>query len=432
MIDGSVSIDNDILHSSDIICASTDVLNNKSAENPDLSIILATKDRANLLDQMLTSLGLATCGITCEVVVIAAESHDNTMEVLQDHGVAKIFLEANHLGTGRHSWPQLYNFGFAKAKGRWAMYASDDIVFCKGSLSRAVSLLDDLPKSVAGGIFFYRDIYPESPDWGEDGICFSIGNHLLMNYGLIRMDFFREVEGLDEGYAFYQADSDFSLKAAAAGKPLVPLPGCYLVHNNILDRLKQGNQAHGQRDTERLMKKWDGILPINFPFPYRISSRPDYQLAYELPWRVRELPKGVSEYWRALSYMQRHDYLSAIDYFDRAIDGGCSHWIVLWYMSVALAENKNLHEAKRLLGIVEGSAQGFEQAKILSGQINQELEAKLANSFKHTPADQLTVTIRSKKVLALLHLLGKPLVVYRRGYGIFRRSLNWWKSRYLT
>ena len=73
---------------------------------------------------MLASLKQATEGVTWEMIVVEGGSSDNTLDVLRAHGVRNVYDETQCLGPGRHSWPQLYNFGFSKARGKWAMYAS--------------------------------------------------------------------------------------------------------------------------------------------------------------------------------------------------------------------------------------------------------------------------------------------------------------------
>jgi glycosyltransferase involved in cell wall biosynthesis len=90
---------------------------------------VATKDRAALLDEMLASLKEAADGIDYEVIIVEGGSCDHTRQVLHKHGVTQVYAESEYLGPGRHSWPQLYNLGFSRAHGTWAMYASDDIVF---------------------------------------------------------------------------------------------------------------------------------------------------------------------------------------------------------------------------------------------------------------------------------------------------------------
>jgi glycosyltransferase involved in cell wall biosynthesis/predicted SAM-dependent methyltransferase len=242
----------------------------------DVSIVLATKDRAKLLDMMLSSLKEAAEGIRYEVIVVEGGSCDKTPDVLRQHGITQIYNEAQCLGPGRHSWPQLYNFGFSRACGKWAMYASDDIVFGKESVRRAVDLLNRQTDDVAGGIFFYKNAKAE-PGWDQFGIDFTYGPKLLMNYGLVRLDDFNRVGGLDSLYKFYCADGDLCYKLYQSGKQLIPLPGCFVVHNNVLDVQKKVNVDNSGSDIELYKQKWKHFVSMETPNPRRLLWQDDMQ-----------------------------------------------------------------------------------------------------------------------------------------------------------
>lgn len=131
----------------------------------DVSIVLATKNRAKLLDNMISSLKEAVEGISYEIIVIEGGSSDDTPDVLRKHNITQIYKEEECLGPGRHSWPQLYNFGFSKARGKWAMYASDDIAFSEHCISKALEILNKQNEDVAGGIFYYKNLCSTEPQW---------------------------------------------------------------------------------------------------------------------------------------------------------------------------------------------------------------------------------------------------------------------------
>ncbi len=237
---------------------------------PCLSIVLCTKDRAQMLDEMLTSLENAANRISYEIIVVSGDSSDNTSDVLQKHDVSQIYNEAEHLGAAKHSWSQLYNFGFSKARGKWAMYASDDIIFGKDCISKALEVLNKQSDDIAGGIFFYKNLFPTNHQWADFGIDFTYGQKFLMNYGLLRLDYFRQVHGFDEAYRFYCADSDLCLKLYEKAKQIIPLPGCLVTHNNILDRRKKENLQASNADIELLLKRWRHFVPIQLPNPRRL------------------------------------------------------------------------------------------------------------------------------------------------------------------
>ncbi|MEW6600678.1 MAG: glycosyltransferase [Nitrospirota bacterium] len=224
----------------------------------------------------------AAGGINYEVIVVEGGSSDNTLEVLRKHGVEQVYSEKEHLGEGRHAWPQLYNFGFSRAKGKWAMFASDDIIFNKSCISDAVRMLDEKGPDTAGGIFFYRNAIAD-PGWEMFGIDYTYGQKLLMNYGLVRLDHFREVKGFDEAYGFYCADGDMCYKLYAAGKKLVPLPGSRVIHNNVRDVQKKANlENNSGRDIELYLRKWSTCVSSGLPEPRRLLLEEYVSAEYDI------------------------------------------------------------------------------------------------------------------------------------------------------
>ncbi len=304
----------------------------------DVSIVLATKDRAALLDQMLASLKNAVKNINCELIVIEGGSSDNTLDVLRKHDINNIYSEAEHLGPGRHSWPQLYNFGFAKATGKWAMFASDDILFGENCITNAVVQLNKNGDEVAGGIFFYKNIVAEN-GWDNFGIDFTYGQKLLLNYGLIRLDHFRQVGGLDESYKFYCADGDLCYKFYESGKQLIPLPGSLVAHNNVMDIQKEANAGNSQADITLYKKRWEHFISMETPEPRRLMWQEDLMDALNLPVALQELNSSIEHFWHGLSLMQQNMFEKAVSNMFQAVQSGCKHQVVLKYIEKAAIQS---------------------------------------------------------------------------------------------
>ncbi|MEJ2704217.1 MAG: glycosyltransferase family 9 protein, partial [Sedimentisphaerales bacterium] len=303
----------------------------------DVSIVVATKDRDNLLDEMLASLRDATEGITYEVIVIEGDSSDHTRQILQKHGIAHVYVESECLGPGEHSWAQLYNFGFSKARGRWAMYASDDIIFKKGCIAKAIDILkNQKSQSVAGGVFFYREVIPEYPGWERQGICFALGHKLLMNFGLIQLDVFEKVGGFDETYLFRGADIDLSFKVCKSGRQLIPLAGCLLTHNNVQDELKKKGLQTAQRDHQCLLQKWKDFVPSTLDLPNRLFWEPQLAAAFAMPIELEDGDAGIEHFWHGLGCLQIGQFHEAIKWFSQALNTSCKHWTVFWLVAEAL------------------------------------------------------------------------------------------------
>ena len=307
----------------------------------DLSIVLCTKDRAELLDEMLDSLEEAAAGAAYELMVVKGGSRDNTLDVLRKHGVTGVYSESEWLGPQRHSWPQLYNFGFSKARGKWAMYASDDIVFGPGAVTRALEVLERQKEDVAGGIFFYRNPRPTRQDWAEYGIDFTDGARLLMNYGLVRLESFRRVGGFDEAYRFYCADTDLCHKLYEAGWQLIPLPGCFVTHNDLLDAQKQANADASGRDIELCRRRWSHFIRDDTAVPMRLLWRDDLSEAFDVPADLEKIDSGpgprwgIESFWRGLACFQQGMFGRAEQEFVEAVKSFCDHKQVLWWLAQA-------------------------------------------------------------------------------------------------
>ncbi len=344
----------------------------RSEIHREVSIVVATKDRAALLDEMLTSLAEAADGIDYEVIVVEGGSCDGTRQVLQKHGVTQVYDESQHLGPGRHSWPQLYNFGFSKARGRWAMYASDDIVFEKGSLARAVNLLrSQKSQSVAGGVFFYKEIIPDYPGWERQGICFALGHKLLMNFGLIRLDVFKELGGFDGAYVFRCPDIDLSFKVYQSGRQLIPLAGCLLTHNNVQDELKHKNLQTADTDYEYLLQKWKDFVPSRLDPPKRLFWDPSYEAAFVMPRELQDVNAGLEHFWHGLACLQIGQFHEATRWLSQALNSSCRHWTVFWLVAEALYHAGCRAEAQKTADFVLRVNPGCEEIQPLLARLKK-------------------------------------------------------------
>ncbi len=235
--------------------------------------------------------------------------------------------------------------------GKWAMYASDDIVFSPNSITRAVEILDGQKEEVAGGVFFYKNLHPTRREWAEYGIDFARGNKLLLNYGLVRLDHFRECGGLEECYSFYCADTDLCYKLCEGGRQLIPLAGCFVTHDNLLDIQKQANAGRSARDIELCRRRWRHFVPAEDPKPTRLLWRQDFAEAFDVPRELERIDCGIESFWCGLAYFGQGMFAEAERQFMQAVQSQFDHWRVLWHL--ALAADKCQDDA-----VVEKAATG--------------------------------------------------------------------------
>ena len=319
----------------------------------DVSVVLCTMNRAELLDKMLASIPAAAAGINYEIIAVVGQCSDNTLEILKKHNVTKIYNERECVGDGRHSWPMLYNFAFSKAAGKWAMFASDDIIFGENCLANAVGALNTQPGNVAGGIFFYKNMHerprPNPFDNNKFFVAMGYEFNILMNYGLLRLDYFRQVGGFDENYNFYYADSDLCNKLYSIGKILLPLPASLVAHNDILDNLKKSNFEKLEQDVALYRGKWGKYYVDENNRPNRLVWQKEFVADYIPQITDQTTLTAVNSYWQGLSFFQRNMYSQAKEQFAEAINDGLSDPKVHDYLNkCASVKNKS----KNISGIV--------------------------------------------------------------------------------
>jgi hypothetical protein len=261
----------------------------------------------------------------------------------------------------------LYNFGLSKARGKWAMYAGDDIVFSKGCICHAVELLNKQKDGIAGGIFFYKNLKAE-PGWDKFGIDFTLGSKLLMNYGLVRLDLFREVAGLDERYRFCCADGDLCYKLYQTGKRFIPVPG-FVIHNNVLDVRNEANTYQSDRDIELYLQRWRHFVPVEKLKPMRLLWQEDFAEAFNVPVGLEKINSGIEHFWRGLACFQQALFENAKIEFLQAVRLACDHWQVLWYLAKAAYECGDEKIAQRAANAVAELVPDFAEAKILVARL---------------------------------------------------------------
>jgi glycosyltransferase involved in cell wall biosynthesis len=368
----------------------------------DVSILLCTKNRAKLLDQMLVSLKGAVGGISYEMIVVEGGSSDNTIDILHKHGVTEIYNESECMGPGRHSWPQLYNFVFSKARGKWGMFASDDIVFSKGCITNAVRYLEPRGPEVAGGIFFFKNVYESSRIKEFERSKFFVGMgyeyRILMNYGLVRLDYFREVSGFGEEYQFYYADSDLCCKLYDTGRWLIPLPECFIIHDNEPDALKQANGLNGEPDCQLYSQRWGHLANAEESRAERLVWHKDLADAFSLPADLPKVGLGFEYFWQGIAYFQREMFEDAMEKFSQAMGNGCSHWKVLWYSAQAAYGCGQIKFAEKAARIVIKLAPEFTKAQeFLTRLSKSEFSLLVPQEFERPTSEKSVSYLSSSK-----------------------------------
>ena len=158
------------------------------------SVIIATKDRAALLDQALASLRAQEDAPEYELIVVDNGSSDATPEVARKHGAVYAFVAEPNRGKAR-------NAGLARASGDAIVFVDDDVVtppnFLAGHARAHEAQM--LPLAVSGPIINVPDAaHRPAPSAANVSRAFFVTCNVS-----VRAASLRAVGGFDEAFDLY-------------------------------------------------------------------------------------------------------------------------------------------------------------------------------------------------------------------------------------
>jgi arabinofuranan 3-O-arabinosyltransferase len=179
---------------------------------PEVSVIIPTRDSAADLDRCLTSLADGQ-GASREVIVVDQESTDATTAIATAAGAELIAVPRPALYTPPTA---SRNAGAAVARGEYLLHLDVDMELVPGTLGKAVRMCRDY--GFVGLVFEEIDIAESF--WAE---CKALerrtyrGSHLLEAARFVRADVFRVAGGYDESLGSGE-DWDIHTRYAQLGK----------------------------------------------------------------------------------------------------------------------------------------------------------------------------------------------------------------------
>ena len=228
---------------------------------PELSIIIPTCQRAQLLERCLVTIEQGThCDF--ELIVVDGASTDATPGVL---GRAKQWL-GDKLKIireeRREGFTRALNKGFRAATGRHFTWLNDDARPLPQAMDQALEQITQAKADVGMLALFHdwhgtRNVAYETRISGRVYRLLHVHGTLCANFGIARRETFSSLGYFDERYYVKEADSDFSLKVWHAGMKVEPAYMTAIDHDEVDDARRHADAERGKDDLDRLLAKWD-------------------------------------------------------------------------------------------------------------------------------------------------------------------------------
>jgi len=229
---------------------------------PEVSVVIPTLNRLKHLKRAVASVREDT-GCAHEIVVVDGGSRDGTRPWLR-HGAGanvRAMFERGPAGAVR-----AFNRGFRAARGKYLMWLNDDAEVLPYAIDNALHFLSVPANRDVGLVAFYhtwdspRNLSASIEVEGVRYGVYNLRGVLYANFGLGRASLFRRLKYFDEGFRFFGADPDFSLRVWRAGKRVAACPGSLVRHRELRDARKRASLAQAEADNARLFRKWK--LPV--------------------------------------------------------------------------------------------------------------------------------------------------------------------------
>lgn len=208
-------------------------------EQPLFSLVTGSRNRPESLERFLRSVREQT---THPYEVLIADASDTPHR--SDDPFVRVFPEPEPLGFIRG-----YNRVFPEARGEWVVWLNDDIELQPG-------WSDLLAATIGRGPQVDLFCLPLVEPGDKEPFLLLYRGLPLACFACVRRTAGDALGWFDEGYRFYGADPDLSLRFHATARRVAPVLGRPLFHHREEDDRRTENRSHLDADTARLERIW--------------------------------------------------------------------------------------------------------------------------------------------------------------------------------
>jgi GT2 family glycosyltransferase len=290
-------------------------------QKPLVSIVIATRDRVDLLKNCINSIRKKTDYSNYEIIIVDNGSEDQkTLHYLREikqSGIAVVFRD-----EGDFNFSRLNNLGVQHANGEYVLLLNNDIeVESQGWLSEMVALAIQPEIGCVGARLWYPDgrlqhggvilglggfaahAHRGMPRGNVGFFCRGVLSHTMSAVTaaclLVRKSIYLEVGGLDEEHlAIGYNDVDFCLKVRSRGYRNLLCAEADLIHHESASRgedLSAEKLARFRREGETLRSRWGHILDNDAAYnPNLTDAGEDFGLAWPPRLKIKDLARFSS------------------------------------------------------------------------------------------------------------------------------------------